>query len=278
MFTWICPRCGREVLPSYTECPDCKGLEKQPEPAVQAAPPPPQPAYQPPPPPQPMYQAPPAQQPVYQTAPPQQPAYQAPPPGYQQQPPAYQPPQGYPPQQAYAPPQAYPPQYPPRRGGALHLPTWLLTVLFALAFLGLVAGVYWGVGSLRGGSGSTAAAPAANVESPAAKPGAKTNPVQKYIEISGIRFTEDAKKRILVKFSLTNHSDADLSGLAGNVTMWGRTQKSEEEAVGTFSFATDVGPQVTKEVSAPLTTKLRIYELPDWQNVTTDLQITAPAQ
>jgi len=23
MFTWICPRCGREVPPSYNECPDC---------------------------------------------------------------------------------------------------------------------------------------------------------------------------------------------------------------------------------------------------------------
>src|SRR6185503_7701007 len=23
MFTWICPKCKREVPPSYTECPDC---------------------------------------------------------------------------------------------------------------------------------------------------------------------------------------------------------------------------------------------------------------
>jgi len=23
MFTWICPKCGREVPPSYNECPDC---------------------------------------------------------------------------------------------------------------------------------------------------------------------------------------------------------------------------------------------------------------
>ena len=23
MFTWICPQCGREVPPAYTECPDC---------------------------------------------------------------------------------------------------------------------------------------------------------------------------------------------------------------------------------------------------------------
>lgn len=155
------------------------------------------------------------------------------------------------------------------------MPTWLLTLVFALAFVGLGAAIYWTVGYLRGGS--QAASPPATVESPAAKPGAKTSSVQKYIEISGFRFVEDPKnKKILVKFILTNHSDADLTDLAGNVTIWGRTQKSEEDAVGTFSFKTNVGPTASEEVSAPLTTKLKIYELPDWQNVTTDLQITSP--
>lgn len=146
--------------------------------------------------------------------------------------------------------------------------------MFALAFVGLVAGVYWTVGYLRGGS--QAASPPATVESPAAKPGAKTSPYQKYIEVSGIRFTQDAKKKTMVRFTLTNHSDADLSGLAGNVTVWGHTQKSEEDAVGTFSFMTNLSPQSSQELSVPLTTKLKIYELPDWQNTTTDLQITAP--
>jgi hypothetical protein len=153
------------------------------------------------------------------------------------------------------------------------LPTWLLTAVFTIAFVGLVGGIYWLVGSSRGGQ---AAGPPANVENPTAKPVAKTSPVQKYVEISGIRFTEAAKKRIAVKFLVTNHSDADLSGLAGNVTVWARTSKSEEEPVGTFSFTADVPPDASKEVTAPLTTKLKMYELPDWQNVTTDVQITAP--
>jgi len=154
------------------------------------------------------------------------------------------------------------------------MPTWLLTLVFTLAFVGLGAGIYWSVGYFRGGS--QAAAPPATVESPAAKPGAKTNPLQKYVEISGIRFTEDPKKKIVVKFVVTNHSDADLAGLAGNVTIWGRTQKSEEDAVGTFSFKASPGPLASQEGSATLTIKLKIYELPDWQNVTSDLQITAP--
>jgi len=256
MFTWICPQCGREVLPSYTECPDCAAKAKTAPPPPAAEPPhPPAPA-------EPRYEpqaAPPAYGPPQPQYPPQQQAYMPPPPQY-------------PPHPQYAAP---PPHYAQRPSRGAGLPTWLLTLVFALAFVGLGAAIYWGIGYLKGG-GSQAAAPPPTVESPAAKPGAKTSPLQKYVEISGVRFTEDPKKKLDVKFILTNHSDADLTGLTGNVTIWGRTQKSEEDAVGTFSFNTNVGPGASQEVTAPLTTKLKIYELPDWQNVTTDLQITGP--
>jgi hypothetical protein len=234
MFTWICPKCGREVPPSYDECPDCapkpaKPLQEavldQPEPQPEAAVPPPPPDAVPP-----------------QYAPP---------------------PVEYLPAVAEAPPAA-------RTAG---VPSWLLAIVFALAFVGLVGGAYWLVDHFRG-----RATPAATVESPAAKPGARTNPFQRYIEVSGIRFTADPKKPgvTLVKFVLTNHSEAGISGLAGNVTIWGRTRTSEEDAQGTFSFKTDLGAFATKELSEPLNTKFKIYELPDWQNATPDVQITAP--
>ncbi len=241
MFTWICPQCGREVLPSYDQCPSChpKGSDPAAPSPVAEAPQPPVPS----------------QQPASVAAAPPPPASGL----VYQQPVATQP--------------IVVPRLPaPEPAGGL--PTWLLTVLFAFAFLGLGSGLYWGVGYLR--NPSTAAAPPPTVESPAAKPAAKTSPLQKYVEISGVRWTEDAKKHIVVKFTVTNHSDADLAGLAGNVTIWGRTQKSEEDAVGTFSFGANVGPQASQEVSAILNTKLKIYELPDWQNVNADLQITAP--
>ena len=231
MFTWICPQCGREVPPSYTDCPDCAAKAAA---AGGGAPP-------------------------AETAAPDAAAPSAPPPVYA------------PPAQPQVQVRPYTPAPPKPSHG---LPTWLLTLLFAFAFLGLGVGIYWVIGALRGGPAQT---PAATVESPAAKPGAKTNPLQRYIEISGVRFLEDAKKKTIAKFLITNHSDADISGLAGNVTIWGRTQKSEEDAQGTFSFTTNIGPQESKELTAPVTTKFKIYELPDWQNVNPDLQITAPA-
>jgi hypothetical protein len=263
MFTWICPQCGREVPPAYNDCPDCS---KKTAPGGDPAQP------------QPQTQAPPAGQPVAPTAyappppPQQQPYYQQPP---QPPPPQAQP---HPPQQSYQPPQGPPAGYyaapAPARG--LNLPVWLMTILFAMAIAGVVFGILWMVSTNRGSAG-TGPAPIASVESPAAKPGTKTNPLQKYIEVSGVRFVQDAKKKTMAKFILVNHSEADINGLAGNVTIWGRTQKSEEDAQGTFSFNTSLAPYESKELSVPLNTKRKIYELGDWQNLTTDVQITAPA-
>jgi len=157
------------------------------------------------------------------------------------------------------------------------MPVWLMTILVAVAVGGVVFGIIALLSTNRGSAGN-GPAPTAAVESPAAKPGAKTNPLQKYIEVSGVRFVTDPKSQApMVKFLLINHSPADINGLAGNVTMWGRTQKSEEDAQGTFSFSTALGPYESKELSVPLNTKRKIYELADWQNLTTDVQITAPA-
>jgi hypothetical protein len=162
---------------------------------------------------------------------------------------------------------AAPPEPAQRRG----LPTWLMTVLFAGGFIGCVWGIYAIVNSSHGTQ-----KPSTTVESAAAKSGGPTNAWQKYIEVSGVRFAENAKKQPMVKFVIVNHSGMEISGLAGNVTLFGRTQKSEEEAAGTFTFSTNLEAYAAKDMEAPLTTKLKMYELPDWQNVSTDLQVTGP--
>jgi hypothetical protein len=217
MFTWICPTCGREVPPSYDECPDCAAKAKASGAPAEAA-------VQPPPP-----------------------------------PPA-------------AAPYATPPyMLPPPRAG---LPVWLLTIIFALGFLGLGAGVYWLVHNVHGSSQAATSAPIVDVS---AKGSGQDHPLQKYVEVTGVRFMQNGKKQTEARFVVVNHSGADITGLAGNVNIWGRTNSSEEEAAGTFTFRVpSLGPYDSKEMTAPVSTKLKVYELPDWQNVSTQVQITAP--
>jgi hypothetical protein len=379
MFNWVCPRCGRDNSPSYTECPDCKerdlkaqeeaaALQPQPavpEPYYQApAPPPtqewqvpyqapPQPTYAPPQ--QPAYGAPP-QQPGYNPPPqyvqvppqyaPQQPQYQQPPQYPQQPPPQYAPPQQYPQpgQQAPQQPPTYPPQYPPQYpqsqpvytqqpppqyqpapqppqyqppqqqyappvpkpapaptpapapkpvaapvpapkpvyvpppeepgfGARLaELPTVVLMLLFAVIFLLVIAGGYYGYQKFFKGGPATVAEKAATPAKTKV-----TNPMQKYIEVVGIRLTTDAKKNPVAKFVVVNHASTEVNGLSAIVTLWASTSRSEEDGIGSFAFNLDsVGPYNSKELSAPFKTKLKIYELPDWQNATPEIQITSP--
>jgi hypothetical protein len=233
MFTWICPTCGREVPPSYDECPDCAAKAKSGEPPAQAAAPP---------------------------APVSAPAAAAPP-----TPAAYAPPPGTTSSPAATPPYAHPPAH-------AALPTWLLTILFAFAFFGLGAGVY-GLVHYFGGGSQAASAPA---DTSQAKGPVKESPFQKYVEVGGIRFVDGPKGQIEARFVVVNHSGADVVDLAGNVTIWGRAGKSEE-AAGSFSFKLpSLGPYESKEATAPVISKLKAYELPDWQFITTDVRITSP--
>lgn len=268
MFTWICPQCGREVPPAYTDCPNCapgqqagtpaQPVPPQPQPVAPVAPPPPQAAPAPPPPP--------PAAPV---------AYPPPVPQHVSTSPLFAPP----PQPSYA------PQPVPVMQARVGLPTWLMSIIFALAFLGVGACVYWTVRHFQGNgqppattaSGGAAAPVLENV--PPAKPaqGAAVNPMQKYVEVVGVRLLQNSKKQTEARFLLVNHSSADAADLSGTVAVLGRTQKEGDEPVGRFTFKNvSLGPYESKELSAPVDTKLRVYELPDWQMTVTQVQLTAP--
>jgi hypothetical protein len=156
------------------------------------------------------------------------------------------------------------------------LPTWLMSVLFAVGFLGLVAAVYWLVPHMTGGGASTKAATPALQNAPKGQ-AAQENPMQKFIEVAGVRLVQNSKKQTEARFVLVNHATVDAVALSGEVTILGRTQKEGEEPVGRFLFkGVTLGPNESKEASAIVETKLRVYELPDWQMTDARLQLTSP--
>jgi hypothetical protein len=278
MFSWICPQCGRDVPPSKTDCPYCEERAKE---AAAAAPP-----ASSPPPYAPETQQAPWQQPAqpqqqFPQQAPQQPPPQYAPPQWQAPPPPTQPQYQAPPQ--YAPP---PPQYAPQHQYAQHPPAawqpkparaappmWLMVIGFALAFLIVGGGIYY----FMYRSGSTPAEKA-GLENPADASRQKvSNPLQKYVEVVGLRIVEDGKKPV-ARFIVVNHSSTEIADLKANVTLWASTSRSEEDSVGSFNFEIpNIGPDDSKELTEPLKTKLKMYELPDWQNATAEIQITSPA-
>jgi len=145
---------------------------------------------------------------------------------------------------------------------------------FTLAFLGIGAAVYWWVQR----SGHTNIAEKTGLENPANPSKEKvSNPMQKYIEVTGIRIVTENKKPA-VKFLVVNHSSAEVPGITANVTLVASTARSDEDPVGTFSFKVNsLPPSGYQELTEPLKTKLKAYELPDWQNSVATLQITSPS-
>jgi hypothetical protein len=138
-----------------------------------------------------------------------------------------------------------------------------------VVILAVVGGaIYWFFGRPQPGS--------AVIEAPAAKPGATgENPLQKYIEVAGLRFSP-MSKGVQVAFLLVNHSDSDVVGLTGTATVVARTDSGQEQPVGSVKFQTSMPAQSSKELQLPFDTKLKLMEMPDWQNVSVKVQITSP--
>ncbi|MEI9975756.1 MAG: hypothetical protein WDO73_29070 [Ignavibacteriota bacterium] len=98
------------------------------------------------------------------------------------------------------------------------------------------------------------AKPAASVsDTPTAATPAATatgNPVEKFVEVSGVRFSKDTKG-IDVSFVVVNHSDQDLVGLTGSANVFAKSGEGAEIPVGSVKFQTSIPASGSKELTLP---------------------------
>jgi hypothetical protein len=107
---------------------------------------------------------------------------------------------------------------------------------------------------------------------------ANKHPLAKYLELSGYRISETSPGKLNVKFAVVNHSEADIGDLTLKIKLVTTASKPEDPPLTEFEAKVPaLGPQEIKDVSATAATKLRIYELPDWQFIRAEVEITAPA-
>lgn len=104
------------------------------------------------------------------------------------------------------------------------------------------------------------------------------HPLAKYLELSGYRITETAPGKLSIKFAVVNHSEADIGDLTLKIKLITTAAKPDEPPITEFEAKVPaLGPQELKDVTATAATKLRIYELPDWQFIRAAVEITSPA-
>jgi hypothetical protein len=164
-----------------------------------------------------------------------------------------------------------PPDFPPEEEA---VPGWLLTLLFAVGFAALGIGGFYAYKHFSGPARSAMPGPKLEQPAPPALPPPKSNPVARYVEVTGIRLLENAAQKTQVQCLVVNHSGADIADLAGTVTLKPRSEKPDEKPVGRFTFRLpSLGPWESREVTSILDTHLRVYEIPDWQFLITEVQI-----
>jgi hypothetical protein len=104
------------------------------------------------------------------------------------------------------------------------------------------------------------------------------NPLAKFIELAGFRLSEKGAGKLQIKFTAVNHSDADLEEMQVHVRLVTTAAKPGDEPVAEFDAKIPgLGPQEEHEIVATTTTKLRLYEMPDWQFLRAEFDITSPA-
>ncbi len=104
-----------------------------------------------------------------------------------------------------------------------------------------------------------------------------TNPVAKYVELVGFRINEKSPGHLAIQFGVVNHSEADLGDIKMTVSLGTTAAKPGDPPLMTFPvMVSRLGPSELKDVSVEVPIKMRVYELPDWQFLKADFQITEP--
>ncbi len=277
MFSWICPKCGKEVPPSHLECPFCAPAAPTPARPPAAA----------------------ATNPVAPSAVPASPlssgtamlgaiptstfqmagmpkATVAPPAPAMAQPVAAAPPTPFAEAPAAAPAAAIPPPPPMLTPAPSNrLPNWA-GALIAFALVGAIAGsVAWYTTKDSSSPAAAATAPTAG----GAKPGTVgSHPYSKDLEVAGFRITMLTKAKAQVQFLVINHGGSEMSDLGGTIRLNIKGAKPEDEPAAVFKFkVSSIPPFGVKEVEvSDFVSKRKPIDMPDWQFMEPVVEISSP--
>ena len=103
------------------------------------------------------------------------------------------------------------------------------------------------------------------------------HPLAKFIELAGIRMEESGVGKLKVTIAVINHSQADVGAVDFKIKLTTTAAKPDDPPIAEFDSKVEkLGPLEVKDMSAMVPTKLRIYELPDWQFLRVQYDITSP--
>ena len=105
----------------------------------------------------------------------------------------------------------------------------------------------------------------------------KNNSLAKFIELVGFRIDEKTPGKLNIQFGVANHSTADIGDIKLKINLTTTASKPDEPPLLSFpAQVSGLGPSEMKNVTVEVPAKLRAYELPDWQFLIANFEITDP--
>jgi hypothetical protein len=154
------------------------------------------------------------------------------------------------------------------------MPSWLVLLLVA----GGLGAALFGFYRLMGGGDSGAAAKKGGLEQPGPIGSSSKHPYARHLEVTGLRLSEDGG-RIKIQYVIVNHSAGELSDLALKVALLPKGSKPEDPPLAVLDVKVGaLAPYEARDMSAHAKMKIRSYEMPDWQFLRADFEITSPPQ
>src|SRR5580700_4945381 len=93
----------------------------------------------------------------------------------------------------------------------------------------------------------------------------KKHPLAKYVELVGFRLLEAGGGKLKIRF------------VGVKVRLSTNSAKPDDPPIAEFEAKVpSLGPEEIQDVTATVATKLRVYELPDWQFIKAEFEITSP--
>lgn len=106
-----------------------------------------------------------------------------------------------------------------------------------------------------------------------------SNPIAKYLELVGLRIRERSPGHLVIQFGIVNHSEADIGDVKMTVNLSTTAAKPGDPPLISFpASVSKLGPTDLKDVTVEVPTKMRVYELPDWQFLKANFEITEPKE
>lgn len=144
---------------------------------------------------------------------------------------------------------------------------------FSWLFLAVVLA---GCSSSSSSNKQAAAAPAVPAHFTASN---TSNPIAKYLELVGLRIRERSPGHLVIQFGIVNHSEADIGDVKMTVNLSTTAAKPGDPPLISFpASVSKLGPTDLKDVTVEVPTKMRVYELPDWQFLKANFEITEPKE